>query len=141
VQQRIRSLETAAEEAERGFRVGSVTQLARGEAVSVVEQARGEMNLLAQKLMLRRQFFEEQLSPEEITRRFQRLELVGQFQQSEMQLRLAQERMALAEKNRLAGTAAEIDVMRAKLEVMERNLERLRLSRQLQQLEARQKKP
>jgi hypothetical protein len=141
VQQRIRSLESAAEEAERGFRVGSVAQLARGEAVSVLEQARGDMNLLAQELMLRRQFFEEQLSPEELTRRFQRLELVGQLQRSETQLRLAQERVALAEKSHVAGTASDIELMRARLDVMERNLERVQLARQLQQLEVREKKP
>jgi len=140
-QQRLRALESGADEAERGFRVGSVSTLARSEAVAGLEQARSEMNLLAQKLTLRRQFLEEHLAPEEITRRFQRVELVDQLQRAETRLRLAEERATLARKNQGAGTTSDIDLMRAQLEVAERSLERAQLARQLQQLEVVNKKP
>ncbi|MGQ0648956.1 MAG: hypothetical protein ACT4P7_15465, partial [Gemmatimonadaceae bacterium] len=134
-QQRLTLSEARVVEAERAFRAGTVSQHALSDAQSAEAQARQEFQVVAQKLMLRDTFLKEGLSPEEVTRRVQRFELLADAQRVQRQLELAMARVTLVRQRSASGAADELDLKRAEVEVLERRVELDRLRRQLREAE------
>lgn len=86
-------------------------------------ESRVEFNRLALKLQLRDQFLSERLSPEEVTRRTERFEVMNQAQRVQELLRVAEFRLEVLRKRHAAGGATLLALRRAELEVLERQAE------------------
>jgi hypothetical protein len=136
-QRRLTAAEALAAEAERGARVGVVTQSALLDAQAEAAQAKREFQLLAQKLILREQFLKDRLTPQQVASRALHFELVADVQRAQQQHRLVTERLALVRDRFRSGTATELDMRRAEVELLERAVELNRLLTQLRRAETR----
>ncbi len=134
-QQQLAAAEAGMAESERAFRVGAAARQVLTEAQAAAAQAKHELQVVTQKLMLREQFLKERLAAEEITRRLQRFELLSEIDLVQQRLQLATARVELAREYRQAGMTTELEVKRAEVEVLERTLELERLRVQLRTLE------
>jgi hypothetical protein len=130
-QRRLAAAEALAAEAERGARVGVVTQSALLDAQAEAAQAKRDFELLAQRLILREQFLKDRLTPQEVARRAHRFELVSNVQGAQYRHQLASDRLAVVRNRFQSGEATELDVRRAEVEVLERAVELDRLLTQL----------
>jgi outer membrane protein TolC len=135
-QQRLSSLEAGAAEIERRFEVGTASPLAVLEAQTEVAHARGNLQVLSGRLGLRRDFLKQALAAADAERRLQRLELVQQADTARRLLDLAKKRVEQLRSRFEVGQAERLDVMRAEVELLERETELQMLSRRLEQLGA-----
>jgi hypothetical protein len=130
-QQRLRAAEGNQGELERRARVGSATEIERLAGVVDVTRARAAMAVLAEKLRLRAEFVARNTPIDQLTRRLDRVQLQQDAVVAQQALALARARLELVEKQRGAGVANEVDVLRARLDVTQRNLELSRLATRL----------
>ena len=130
-QQRLTSAERALGDIERRVRVGAADPLARLEAEGDVARARASLAALAERQNLRREFLEKGTPIDELVRRQQRAELRSEAMVAQQALAIARERLSLLEKSRAAGAAGELDVLRARVAVGEREIELQRLMSRL----------
>ncbi|HSA55735.1 MAG TPA: hypothetical protein VLE53_08520 [Gemmatimonadaceae bacterium] len=140
-QDRLNAAEQRLQDVERATRVGAATAAALGDAQGDVEGSRAALELAGMKLQLRKQFLEEGLTADEVTRRAQRTELMIEFRRLEQALRRAMERETLSRDRARAGAASELEAKRAEVEVLELQLHLKSLQQQLRQLEAVRKEP
>jgi outer membrane protein TolC len=134
-QQKLASSQIALAEITRAFQAGVGSSVTNADAQFAAAQARRELDMLAQKLALRKQFLEEHLAPEDVGRRLQLLELTSQIARLQEQLRIAQERVSVAKTQQASGTASTLDVKRAEVDAIEREVELSKLSIQLKRLQ------
>jgi len=133
-QQRLSAAERTLEEATRRARVGAETELSRLEAELTVARARAALGALAQRQSLRREFLEKGTAGEQLVRRLRKAELRLDAQVAQQAVRLASERLDLVRKQQAVGRVDQIEVLKAELELRERQLELQLLARQLQQI-------
>lgn len=133
-QQRQASSQLALAEVLRAYQAGVGSSVTNAEAQFTVAQARREMDLLAQKLALRKQFFEQHLAPEDVGSRLQVLELTNEIARAQEQLRIAQERVSITKQRQAVGTASTLDMKRAEVDAIEREMELAKLNVQLMRL-------
>ena len=133
-QQQLVAAEAAFSNTESRFRAGVATELARAEAQLDLERARRALALLAERMTLRREFVQRATPADQLTTRLGATELRLDALLAQKTLELSRSRLEMVEKQRAIGAAEEIDVMRARLEVKERELDLQRLAIQLQRL-------
>ena len=136
-QQRLSSLEAALAGAQRRFDVGTAPALSVLEAQTEVARAKGQLQLLAGRLDLRREFLKQRLPPADVELRAQRMDLTQQMQVAREQQNLAQQRLEELRRRLDIGRADQLDVKRAELEVLEQRAELQALQRRLEELAAR----
>jgi hypothetical protein len=133
-QQQLAAAERAYETVVSRVRVGMATEVAQGEAQLDVERARRALALLAERLNLRREFVQSATPAEQLVTRLDATQVRLDALLAQKSMELARLRLKTLENQRLAGVAEELDVMRARLELKERELELSRLAAQLQRL-------
>jgi outer membrane protein TolC len=118
-QDRLRRAEEKAEQMQQGFRAGVVTDAVVTEAHGEVEEAKAALDLVGMRLQVRREFLEKKLSPEEVSRRIQRMELQTLMRSTMNLLRQAEARLTAARQRARVGGVSELDLKRAELDVLE----------------------
>jgi hypothetical protein len=117
--------------AESRLRLGAGSELARLEAELEGVQARAAMAALAERQNLRKEFLERGTAIEELLRRQQQAELRQEVLVAQRALAVARERLAVLEQRRARGAVEELEVLRARVEVRERELELQKLGARL----------
>ena len=130
-QQRLLAAEEGQAEAERRLRVGAGSDLARLEAGLEVGRARAAMAALAEVRNLRAEFLERGTAIEELLRRRQVAELRQDVLLAQQAVSVARERLLLLERRRAVGAAQELEVLRARVLLREREMELQLLGRRL----------
>lgn len=136
-QQRVSSLEAALQGVQKRLDVGTAPQMAVLEAQTELSRARGELQVLAGRLDLRREFLKESLPPADVELRVQRMDLTQRLQAARAQQNLAQQRLDQLRRLLDVGRADQLDVKRAELEVLEQRAALQALQRRLEELAAR----
>ena len=134
-QQRLTSAERALDEATRRVRVGAEMEHASMAADLEVVRARAALGVLAERQQLRVEWIERQTPAEQMLRRLRQAELRFDAMVAAKALSLAEHRYALAQEQHAVGQADQIDVLKAELELRERQLELTQIGRQLQNVE------
>ena len=132
-QQQLSAAEAAYSEAERRARVGAASDMAPLEAGIEVARARAAMAVLAQRLTLRKEFVERGTPADQLASRLANAQLQQDFVVAQQELTLARERASRVERQRAAGVAGVFDLVRAQLQVQERELELQKLALRLKQ--------
>jgi hypothetical protein len=128
---RLRAAEQKLLELRRRVRAGVVTQVHELEALTDLLRARRDFTVLAEKRALRREFLEKQTPVDQLALRLERTEMQQDHDVAEAQVRLARQRLSTIQKQRAAGAIGELEVMRADLDLRERELEVARLGMRL----------
>jgi hypothetical protein len=133
-QQQLTLAEGAVGTIEGRVRAGAVSELSRGEAQVHVERARRALAVLAERLSLRREFLEKATPADELSRRLEAAQLRQDVRVAEQALALARARAANVDRQRAVGAATELDALRARMDVMEREVELSLLMTQLRRI-------
>lgn len=133
-QQRLNASERAVGEAIDRVRAGAASDVSRLEAQLAMEHARGTLGILAERLSLRREFIEKGLTADQLAIRLESAQVREDIRVAQQSLVLANERVKLIERQHNAGAASDLDLMRAQVEVKERELELSQLAVQLKRL-------
>jgi hypothetical protein len=136
VQNGLTASESALALAESRNRVGAASGLVVLEARAEVFQHRAELELLSERIALRRDFLQNRIDVGTVTRREQRIELTRAIRVAEEHDRLAQTRLAHVKDRHRLGQADQIELLRAELTASEAALELQRMRRQLAEFEA-----
>lgn len=133
-EQRLSVAEATAAEAERRFRVGAVSDVTRADAAVDVTKAQGALAVLAQRAALRKEFLEKGTPVDQLMRRLENVQTQRDALVAQQSFELAQQRLALLEKQHAVGVAGELDVLRAQVDLKEREFELQQLSQRLRVL-------
>lgn len=133
-QQAIASAERSRDEAARRVRVGLASEMTGLDAELDVARARRDLAVLVERMALRREFVEKGTAVAELTRRLQKAEVTQDLAVAQRAMQVAQQRATLLERQWKVGLAQELDLMRAKVDVKEREIELQRLIRRLDEL-------
>jgi hypothetical protein len=130
-QQRMQSAESAQAEVARRVRAGVVSDLANQEAELDVARAQREIVVLATRLLLRAEFLEKKTPIDQLLQKLVQQELQADARIAQRALTLARARASALDKRHAAGARDELELMRAQLEVKEREVELQRLLQRL----------
>jgi hypothetical protein len=133
-QQRLGVAEQALAEAQRRQRVGAGSEIERLDAELEAARARAAFGALAERQSLRQEYHAKGTAPDQMIRRLRRTELRLDVQAAQVAVQLASERQALVKKREAVGLVDRIEVLKAELELSERQHELQLLVRQLQQV-------
>ena len=133
-QQRLSAAEQAVSNADARIRMGAASDLTRGDPLIDRARASADLAVLAERLSLRREFLDKGTSAEQIARRLEKTQLQQDMLVARQALDLASVRAETIERQAAVGAASDLDVMRAKIEVKERELELQQLAIHLQRL-------
>jgi len=122
-QERLTTAEKVYSETERRARVGAASDLAIVEANVEVTRARSAMAVLAQRMVLRKEFVERGTPIDQLTARLANAELQQDIALAQEELTLARKRVEQMERQRAAGVGTEFDLIYAKLNAQEREME------------------
>lgn len=128
-QQRLTAAEEAQREAERQFRVGAVSELAVLDAELRVTEARAALGTLAERQMLRKEFVSQGTPGEQLNRRFQQAQVRFDAHVASEAVKMLRQRLDAVRKQRAVGTASDLDVLRAEIQLKEREAEFALLAR------------
>ena len=131
-QQRLTAAESAFGEMERRVRVGASTELDRLDAEGAVTRARAAMAVLAERLALREEYLSKHTPVDQLTRKLEDFQLTQDAAVAQQALSAARARFEHVSKQQSVGLASDIDLQRARLDVMEREVELQRIAQQLQ---------
>jgi len=121
---------------ERRVRLGMAERLPLLEAQAELARLEGELQVIAGRLELRREFLDQRLPVAEAERRLQQLELVHEADAVRGLYQVADERLKRLQELRAVGQADALEVKRAELQLLERAAELESVSRQLELLRA-----
>lgn len=122
-QEELADAEKRATEVERAVGAGSDAAVLLEAARSVRASAKLAFDRLAVQLMVREQFLKEKLSPEETTRRRERLQGTVEIEATRWRLESLQQRLVRARERYEGGAGLQIEVKRAELAVLEAQAE------------------
>lgn len=131
----LKSAEEVANDAQRRFDVGAVSETAVAEARLKAAEARRNFQVIAQQLSLRDDVLRQQLATDDVARRVQRFEVTADLMLARKRLELASARLELLRQRARAGAVDELDVKRAEVDVLERQVDLQRLSTRYQALQ------
>jgi hypothetical protein len=131
VQARLNLAEAAQADAERRYRVGATDEGVLLAARLKVLHEQGYLAVIAEKLKARDEFLAKGTDPAELLRRIEATQVKADAAYSQAELTNAKARLALVEKMHGAGTASEVDLLRAQLAVKELEVEVQRLAARL----------
>lgn len=140
-QQRLTSLERTLEEVQRRERTGAASKLSLLEVEAQTTQAKRDLQLLAAKFNMRRDFLERDLSAQQVEHDLQRLELQIQAAAAREMQELSQQRLTNLRRLQEVGGVDQLEVKRAELEFLERQMELQRVMQQLQRLNDARSRP
>jgi hypothetical protein len=137
-QQRLTAAEQVFAEMERQVRVGTASDLAPLDAGLEVTRARAALGTLAERRTLRKEFVDKGTPGDQLMRRldFARLRLDAYVAQEAV--KVSTQRVAALRKQREVGATSELDVLRAEVELKEREAEFRLLAIQLRNAGSRQ---
>lgn len=130
-QQRMQTAETDLAETARRVRAGAASSVANLEAELALARARRDLIVLAERLTLRKEFLEKGTPVEQLMRRLEQMELRQDVVVTQHAVEVARDRAATLEKRRAAGAGEELEMMKAQVEMKEREIELQQLMRQL----------
>lgn len=134
-QQRLTAAEQLLAEKERQARaLGSMSEFQVLEAALMVTQERAALGTLAERRKLRREFLDQGTPVGELNRRFQQAQVRFDMSVSLEAVKVLRLRLETLQKMRAAGSATEVDVLRAELQLREREVELQQLAQQLREL-------
>ena len=119
--------------------IGTASKAALAQAEAERLRATSEMRLLQRQIELRKQFLQNKLDAEQITREQRRTELTLRAQLAESELAAAQDRLSELRRGADVGMVGELEVKRAEVALLERQIELQRLRREVDALRARAK--
>jgi outer membrane protein TolC len=119
--------------------IGTASPAALADAQAELLRATAEMRLLQRQLELRKQFLQNALDAEQVMREHRRTELTLRAQLAETELAAAQRRLGDLRSRADLGLAGTLEVKRAEVALLERQIELQRLRRELDVLRARAK--
>jgi len=128
--------EQEATRVQRQFDIGILPKTTVLQAQADVVRAQAEMQRLAETVRLRERALHGDLKHDDLPQAQRRLELLQQLQAAQRQLEVARARLDEASRQLAVGQAADIDVKRAELQVLEQQLELKRLEQLLAALAA-----
>jgi len=130
----LQAAEAAQAEAARRVRVGAATEAANLDAELAVARARRDLAVAAERLSLRKEFLEKGTAIEQLTQRLEQMELKQNTSVAQSAMNLARQRAALMERLHSAGVAGDVEVLKAQLDLKERELELQQLVRRLKEI-------
>jgi hypothetical protein len=133
-QQRLTAAEQAQAEAERQSRVGTVGELAVLEAGLKVIKERAALGTLAERQKLRKEFIDQGTAGDQLNRRYQQAQVRLDAYVAQETVNVLRRRLDAVRKQHAAGTATELDLLRAEYEFKEKEYEFQMLARQLREL-------
>lgn len=133
-QQRLTAAEQALGETERQARAGVASEFQVLEAGLRVTRERAALGVLVERRTLRKEFVDLGTPVDMLNRRFRLAQVRFDASIAQESVKLLQRRLESVQKMRAAGSASEVDVLRAVLELKERELELQRLAVQLREL-------
>jgi outer membrane protein TolC len=136
-QQRLTAAEQAKDEIERQVRVGAAGALAALDAGLEVARARAALGTLAERRKLRKEFIDQGTPGDQLMRRLQQASLRHDAFVAQEAVKVSGQRLEALRKQREAGVASELDVLRAEVELKEREAELYLLARQLRDIGSR----
>ena len=119
--------------------VGTASRAALAEAEADVARVRQQMTLLGSKLELRKRYLRQEIAREEVAATLRRTELTLALQRAQQEIALGRERVAQLRRQASVGLAAELEVKRAEVALLEREVELQRIQRELAALHPRAK--
>jgi hypothetical protein len=131
-QQKLATAQQSLADIERRARAGVATDVERQEARLAVLRDEVSLDVLATRLSSRRAFLENGTSVDTLTRRLDRVQLQEDTRVAQLSLQLARARLEAVERQKSIGAASDLDVMRAQVDVKERELELSQLAKRLQ---------
>jgi len=132
-QQRLTSSEETVAAAERRIRVGAAMSSSAIDAQEEMARARAALVALAARLKLREEFVDKGTPVQELQRRLDDQQLMAEAEAGTRLLALERERLAGLEKQLSVGMVDEVEVMKARVAVREREIELQRLSQRLRE--------
>jgi hypothetical protein len=130
-QQQLQAAEAAQAEAARRVRVGAATELESLEPDLSLARARRDFAVLAERLALRKEFLERGTPIDQLTRRLEQAELRQDVVVAQRSLEVARTRAAALAKRKAVGAVGELELMKAQVELKEREIELDQLWRRL----------
>lgn len=131
-QQRLTAAENVIGEVERRVRAGASTELDRLDAEGAVTRARAALAVLAERLTLREEYLSKHTPVDQLTRKLEDFQLTQDAAVAQQALSAARARFEQVSKQQRAGAASDLELQRARLDVMEREVELQRVAQQLQ---------
>ena len=138
-QQQLTAAERALAETQRRVSIGTVSESARAEAEVDLVRARAGLEFLAAHRALRREFVEKGTAAEDLARRLGAAQTKMELEIAQQALTLARIKLDTLVKLRDIGTVTRLEVMRAEVELRERELELNKLQQRRQRLEGIQR--
>jgi outer membrane protein TolC len=135
-QHALASSEEALAEVKTRVEIGTATRAAYLQAEAERARARAKMQLVRATLDLRQRALQEKMSVEDLTRELRRMELTVQRERVQHELGIARERVQEARSRFEVGVAGQLELKRAEVELLEREVELLRIRRELESLPA-----
>jgi hypothetical protein len=135
-QQLLTKREAARADAERRARLGAGSEVAQLEAESAVSRARANLAVLAERLTLRQEFLQRGTSAEVLARKLNEFQVKQDVMVVQSELSAARARLDLVERQQRVGAASDVDLLRAQLEVKQRELDLQQLGQRLQRMGA-----
>lgn len=120
----------------RRFEVGIASRVAMLQSETEIAQTRARLKELQDTLDLRRRAMAGEIKAEEVASLQRRLELNGQLSRAESDLTVARARIEEVRRQNQVGQASELDLKRAEIELLERQVELQRLRQQIEKLGA-----
>ena len=133
-QQRLTAAEQVYTEMESQVRVGAVSELALLDAALDVTRARGALGTLAERRKLRKEFVDVGTPGDQLMRRLQQAQLRHEAFVAQEGVNVSRRRLKAIRDQHAVGAARELDVLRAEVELKEREAELQLLARQLRDL-------
>jgi hypothetical protein len=122
-QERLTAAERALAETARRVNIGTVSESSLAEAEVELTRARAELATLLDRRSLRREFLEKGAEAGALARRHEATRLRLDLEVAQAALRQARLRLESVQKQHSIGTASRLELMRAEVEMQERELE------------------
>ena len=121
-------------QASRRFSVGAATELEVAEADLALLRTRSDLAVLAARSQARAEFLGKGTPVDELMRRIERTEVQQEAAVAQQGLENARKRLVIVERRQQVGAASDVDVLRVRLEVKERELDLQRVVVRLKQI-------
>ncbi len=131
IQQRIAAAEAKLSDAERQVRIGVAQPLTKSEAEVALARTREEMVVAAKRLALRQEFLEQHTPADQLARQLDEAQRQADLEVAVRSLSLARDRLDQIRRQAAVGMTNDLEVMRAQLEMKEKELEVSRLRDQV----------
>jgi outer membrane protein TolC len=128
--------EQAVADARRRIEVGMAPRAVHLQAEAELARARAHMQLVRTTLELRQRALHEKMSAEDLAGALRRMELTLQLEPVQRELEIARERIDEVRRQVSVGMAEQLELKRAEVELLEREVELKRIRRELESLAA-----